>query len=71
MLKQSKSVLKVLLLLSMASSLSACGAFSATTLRCGTDGESSYVEVASAPQSIANNTRAYAELCGFSYEKAD
>lgn len=49
--------------------LSGCGAFSATTLRCGTDKDSSYVEIASAPQSIANNTRAYAELCGFAYDE--
>lgn len=48
--------------------VSGCGAMSATTLRCGTDGESSYVEIISAPQAIANNTRAHAELCGFAYE---
>ena len=48
--------------------LSGCGAFSATTLRCGVDGDASYVEIASAPQSIATNTRALSELCGFAYE---
>ena len=48
--------------------LSACGAISATTLRCGTDGSTSYVEVASAPQSLSQNTRALAELCAFAYE---
>ena len=48
--------------------LSGCGALSATTLRCGTDGDSSYVEIGSAPQGIAQNTRALAELCGFAYE---
>jgi hypothetical protein len=53
----------------MAFGFSGCGAFSATTLRCGTDKDSSYVEIASAPQSIANNTRAYAELCGFAYSE--
>ena len=51
--------------------LSGCGAISATTLRCGTDGDSSYVEIGSAPQSIAQNTRALAELCGFAYEIED
>ena len=50
---------------------SGCGALSATTLRCGTDGESSYVEVASAPQSIAANTRALSTLCAFAYEGKD
>jgi uncharacterized protein YceK len=48
--------------------LSGCGAISATTLRCGTDGSTSYVEVASAPQSLSQNTRALAELCAFAYE---
>lgn len=48
--------------------LSACGALSATSLRCGTDGDSSYVEVASAPQSLSQNTRALSELCAFAYE---
>ena len=48
--------------------LSGCGAFSATTMRCGTDGDSSYVEIVSAPQSIASNTRALSDLCGFAYE---
>lgn len=55
----------------LVTSLSGCGAFSATSLRCGTDGDTSYVEIASAPQSIANNTRALSELCGFAYEGDD
>ena len=48
--------------------VSGCGALSATTLRCGTDGESSYVEVLSAPQAISANVRALSELCAFAYE---
>ena len=48
--------------------ISGCGAFSATTLRCGTDGDSSYVEVLSAPQAISANVRALSELCAFAYE---
>lgn len=51
--------------------LSACGAMSATTMRCGMDGDSSYVEVVSAPQSISSNTRALADLCAFSFERDD
>ena len=47
---------------------SGCGALSATSLRCGTDGDSSYVEVVSAPQELSNSTRALSELCGFNYE---
>lgn len=53
----------------LAFSASGCGAFSATTLRCGTSDDESYVEIASAPQSIANNTRALADLCGFAYSE--
>lgn len=49
--------------------LSGCGAMSATTMRCGTDGDSSYVEIISAPQSVASNTRAMGDLCSFAYEK--
>lgn len=48
--------------------LGGCGAFSATSLRCGTDGDTSYVEVVSAPQSLSQNTRALSELCAFAYE---
>ena len=48
--------------------LQGCGAFSATSLRCGTDGDSSYVELASAPQHVSQNTRALSELCGFGYD---
>lgn len=51
--------------------LAGCGAFSATTMRCGTDKDSSYVEIGSAPQSIAQNTRALAELCGFAYQQGE
>ena len=58
---------KLILLLSVLS-LSGCGAISATTLRCGTDGDSSYVEIVSAPQAISSNTRALADLCSFAYE---
>lgn len=58
----------LLVLLTCAGLFSACGAFSATTLRCGTDGESSYVEIGSAPQAISANVRALSELCAFAYE---
>lgn len=49
--------------------LSGCGAFSATTLRCGTDGESSYLELVSAPQSLSGMNRSIGEMCAFAYEK--
>lgn len=49
-------------------SLAGCGAISATSLRCGTDGASSYLELTSAPQNVSSNTRAIGEMCGFAYE---
>ena len=52
-------------------SLTGCGAFSATSLRCGTDGESSYLELASAPQNVATNTRAIGEMCAFAYSSEE
>ena len=48
-------------------SVSGCGAISATSLRCGTDGESSYLELVSAPQNVGSNTRAIGEMCAFAY----
>jgi hypothetical protein len=41
---------------------------SVTTLRCGIDGDSSFVDLTSAPQDISANSRNYAQLCGFAYE---
>jgi hypothetical protein len=45
--------------------LSGC---SATSLRCGVDGESSFVELYGAPQHMSQNTRQFGELCGFAYQ---
>ena len=45
-----------------------CGAISATSLRCGTDGDSSYLELTSAPQNVSANTRAIGEMCAFAYK---
>ena len=45
--------------------LSGC---SATSLRCGVDGESSFVELIGTPQHMSQNTRQFGELCGFAYE---
>lgn len=66
-----KLFIRVVVLSCMTIGVSGCGAFSATTLRCGTDGDASYVEVVSAPQAIASNVRALGELCGFAYEKSE
>lgn len=60
--------MKILILIASFFTLSACGAISATSLRCGTDGESSYLELVSAPQNVGSNTRAIGEMCAFAYE---
>ena len=60
--------MKLVTILACFAIISGC---SATTLRCGTDGESSYVEVISVPQDVANTTRNFADLCAFNYEEDD
>ena len=45
--------------------LSGC---SATSLRCGVDGDSSFVELYNFPQNMTRETQRMAELCGFAYE---
>lgn len=48
-------------------SLAAISGCSATSLRCGVDGDSSFVELYGAPQHMSQNTRQFGELCGFAY----
>ena len=60
--------MKTIILLGVIFGLCGCGAISATSLRCGTDGESSYLELTSAPQNVSSNTRAIGEMCAFAYE---
>jgi hypothetical protein len=60
--------MKTIILLVLAFGLGGCGAISATSVRCGTDGDASYVELVSAPQQVGNSTRAIAEMCAFAYE---
>jgi outer membrane biogenesis lipoprotein LolB len=52
----------------VALSLALLSGCSATSLRCGVDGESSFVELYGAPQHMSQNTRQFGELCGFAYE---
>lgn len=49
-------------------SLAVLSGCSATSLRCGVDGDSSFVELYNFPQSITRETQRMAELCGFAYE---
>ncbi len=39
-----------------------------TTLRCGTDGDASYVDLISV-RDIPTNARYFTELCGFNYQQ--
>ena len=60
--------MKKLTILCLSLTLNGCGAISATSIRCGTDGNSSYLEMTSAPQNVTSNTRAIGEMCAFAYE---
>ncbi len=56
---------RIWIFLAVLAMLSGC---SATTLRCGTDGESSFVDLMNMPQDISGQARYFRELCGFAYE---
>ena len=56
-------------LLTLCLSLAMLGGCSATSLRCGTDGESSFVDLVNMPQDISSQSRYFAELCSFAYEQ--
>jgi len=42
---------------------------SVTSLQCGVDGDSSFVNLHSTPSAISQNSRNLGELCGFAYEE--
>jgi len=64
-----RSIIKFHFLLALiALALFFLAACSATTLRCGTDGEASYVDLTNVPQDLSSAARYYTELCGFAYE---
>ncbi len=44
---------------------------SATSLQCGVDGDSSYVNLISTPEIISQNSRNLGELCGFAQEEPE
>ncbi len=39
-----------------------------TSLQCGTDGDSSFVNLNTTPSNLSQNTREMKELCSFAYE---
>ena len=61
-------MLQRIVLVTLALSTALLCSCSATTLRCGTDGESSYVDLVNVPQDISAAVREYKDLCGFTYE---
>lgn len=44
---------------------------SVTSLQCGTDGDSSFVNLNTTPQVLSQNARNMGELCSFAYEEQD
>ncbi len=42
---------------------------SVTSLQCGVDGDSSYVNLNSTPTTISQNSRNLAELCSFAFDQ--
>ncbi len=42
---------------------------SVTSLQCGVDGDSSFVNLNTAPKILSQNARNMAELCSFAYEE--
>lgn len=59
---------KTLTLISLVFLFPALMGCSAMSLQCGVDGDSSFVNINSAPQVLSQNSRNLAELCGFAYE---
>lgn len=55
--------------ITIAVSLAILSGCSATSLRCGVDADSSFVELYGAPQHMSQNTRQFGELCGFAYQE--
>lgn len=56
---------KIMIICLSLAMLSGC---SATSLRCGTDGDRSYVDLVNVPQDLAGQARYFSELCAFAYE---
>jgi hypothetical protein len=42
---------------------------SVTSLQCGTDGDSSFINLNTTPKLLSQNARTMAELCSFAYDQ--
>jgi len=60
---------KTLKNLSLALAFTSLMGCSVTSLQCGVDGDSSFVNLNTTPKVLSQNARNMAELCGFSYDK--
>ncbi len=60
--------MKKIIIVLLAVSLSGC---SATSLRCGVDGDSTYLEMVSMPQDLGPFSRNVASMCGFAYDQPE
>ncbi len=58
-------------LTSMAVLLLALIGCSVTSLQCGVDGDSSFVNLNTTPKILSQNARNMSTLCGFAYEEPD
>ncbi len=59
---------KLIPLILLAATMGAC---SVTSLQCGTDGDSSFVNLNTAPKVLSQNARNMAELCSFAYDEQE
>jgi len=64
-----KYIMRALFIFTLVCLLLASLGCSVTSLQCGVDGDSSYVNLNSTPSTISENSRNLAELCGFAYEE--
>jgi len=60
-----------IILLNLLAALTMIGACSVTSLQCGTDGDSSFVNLNTTPKVLSQNTRNMAELCSFAYDELE
>ncbi len=68
---QQRTKDKMLKLITAALLLGSLMGCSVTSLQCGVDGDSSYVNLNSTPSTISQNSRNLAELCSFAYQEND
>ena len=61
--------MKIIFLLVVLFTVSGCGIFSGSALRCGINEDGSYVDFVNVPNDAGVRLDNYAELCGFAFEE--